>query len=498
MENQRRSFIPLYLLIVAIPTLIFGIAIFLYGKKNIENENIEDTVRLGNLYESYLSEFISDTVISLETISFSSTTVIQDLTKLKPLLIHLEQKDERYDSFYVFGEDGTFQTSSKPNVHTELKQIKPFISTVIKQQDIMISPSSYTNQVGDSIVALAVPTFNENKHLHSILVSMINLDYIQEIFTILTPHTKLMIHNENKEAILTLNIAKDRHINLHEGDWLTVPINNLPWTIHIRIPEPDFSKKIWIFLSYFVAVVIILHLLFMIILKMIDKWDRKKLQAEYIDISGTVAAIAHEIKNPLTGINGLVQLLSEKYKDKTDQFYFSVIREEINRMNKMTSDFLLVGKQFNHQLIEENLVQILKEIEPIIRAEAKEKQITVCFFFEEEEMNIKCAKEGMKQVVLNIAKNGIESMDNGGTLTINLKKKKGHCDLSITDNGIGMTKEQVDKIFTPFYTSKNNGTGLGLFICKQIIQSFNGTIQIESEEMIGTTVTISLPIINRG
>jgi two-component system, sporulation sensor kinase D len=101
----------------------------------------------------------------------------------------------------------------------------------------------------------------------------------------------------------------------------------------------------------------------------------------------------------------------------------------------------------------------------------------------------------MKQVILNITKNAIESMPSKGQLMIELKQQSTQCQLLVTDTGIGISPKEMKKIFNPFFTSKETGTGLGLVICKRIIQSFHGEINISSKVDIGTTVTITLPIV---
>ena len=100
----------------------------------------------------------------------------------------------------------------------------------------------------------------------------------------------------------------------------------------------------------------------------------------------------------------------------------------------------------------------------------------------------------MKQVILNITKNAIEAMSEKGIVTISLLRITNEVHLSISDTGSGITPKQMKKIFHPFYTSKNSGTGLGLVICKRIIESFNGKIEIMSDKNEGTTVHIKLPL----
>lgn len=100
----------------------------------------------------------------------------------------------------------------------------------------------------------------------------------------------------------------------------------------------------------------------------------------------------------------------------------------------------------------------------------------------------------MKQVLLNLTKNALEAMENGGQLELSVQRIHSNVMITIIDNGIGMSSQQLKKIFEPFHTSKETGTGLGLVVCKRIIESFNGEIHISSREKKGTKVNIILPI----
>lgn len=100
----------------------------------------------------------------------------------------------------------------------------------------------------------------------------------------------------------------------------------------------------------------------------------------------------------------------------------------------------------------------------------------------------------MKQVILNITKNALEAMENGGTLTIKLKELNNRVSITVYDTGVGIPETELKKLFEPFYTSKSSGTGLGLVVCRRIIQSFNGEIYLSSVENKGTKVDIILPL----
>ena len=138
---------------------------------------------------------------------------------------------------------------------------------------------------------------------------------------------------------------------------------------------------------------------------------------------------------------------------------------------------------------------IITELVPLIEYEAGKDKHQLNILIPEEPLYIEAPKDQIKQVLLNISKNALESMTNNGRITIHLQKSSNEVCLSVTDTGQGISPKQMKKIFNPFYTSKETGTGLGLLICKRIIESIDGTIEIKSKLNEGTTVTIKLPII---
>ena len=246
-------------------------------------------------------------------------------------------------------------------------------------------------------------------------------------------------------------------------------------------------------------VLIIAHVFYLLLkyflLKKQAREEKNQNEAQKLELVGTLAAsTAHEIRNPLTGVKGLIQLLSEKYTAPEDHYYFDVIHKELDRINAIVSEFLILGKPTMQKLEVVNLTETIDELRPIIVSDGHLHHVDCVWCLPTEPVNVECVKDQMKQVVLNITKNAFESIDGKGTLEITLKKQDQACKIKITDNGKGIPQEELKKIFQPFYTSKETGTGLGLVVCKRIIHSFGGTIQVESQINTGTTFTIHLPL----
>ncbi len=218
-------------------------------------------------------------------------------------------------------------------------------------------------------------------------------------------------------------------------------------------------------------------------------------EAQKLELVGTLAAsTAHEIRNPLTGIKGLVQLLSEKHNDKQDQFYFSVIEKEISRINQIVSEFLILGKPTMEDFEIMNLKDVVLELNPIIESEVNLVNVEYELNIKSKQLEVLGVRDQMKQVILNIIKNALESIEEEGKLSLKLSEVNRQAVLTISDTGVGITEQDLEKIFEPFFTSKECGTGLGLVVCRRIIESFGGEINISSNLNKGTSVEISLPL----
>ncbi len=216
-------------------------------------------------------------------------------------------------------------------------------------------------------------------------------------------------------------------------------------------------------------------------------------------IGQIAAGAAHEIRNPLTSIKGFLQLLKQscqtKKMDKESQ-YTEVMLDEIERINRLVGEFLMLSKPGDRVHEHVRCSSVLREIKPIIESEAHLHDIIVNYHLEGNEVEVLADREQLKQVILNLCKNGIESMvDRAGHLTIRerINYHEHNVALEIHDQGCGIPPFMVDKVFDPFFTTKESGTGLGLPICKRIINDMGGNIRISSRGF-GTTVTVILPL----
>lgn len=216
-------------------------------------------------------------------------------------------------------------------------------------------------------------------------------------------------------------------------------------------------------------------------------------QKERLAVIGQMAtSVGHEIRNPLASLKGFTQLQMEKYPD--DQEYFPIMLSEINRMNSIVTDLLVLGKPKSNTLYHKaNINNIMEYTISITRQIAEQKNIEVHSNFSKEIPDITCEDNQLKQVFLNLLNNAIESMDGGGKININTELAQKQIVVSIQDQGCGIPKEDLDKLGSPFFTTKQNGTGLGLLVSKKIVEEHEGKISFESAPGDGTKVSVYFP-----
>ncbi len=234
-------------------------------------------------------------------------------------------------------------------------------------------------------------------------------------------------------------------------------------------------------------------------------FDRIRERDRLAAIGEMAAGLAHEIRNPLGAIKGSAQLLDEDPEQRA--IYLNIINEEVRRLDKVVSQFLTYARPLKgHQRELVDVNHVLERTLTLVRAD--DHASTVDFVPADDLPAIRSDPELIRQVVLNISRNGIEAMAprGGGKLTIRtgIDEVGAHSDpdvaaqrrlrIRLEDEGPGMTPEIMERLFIPFFTTKANGTGLGLAICQRIVRSLGGTIEVSSRLERGTTFTIFLPI----
>lgn len=219
-----------------------------------------------------------------------------------------------------------------------------------------------------------------------------------------------------------------------------------------------------------------------------------QMQAQKLAVAGQIAAgIAHEVRNPLTSVNGFLQLMKTQYPERTD--YFDIIFSEIKRIDFVLSELLVLAKPQSVHFQEVQLHGLLEQVITLLKTNAVLSNIDLKQPFKKQDAGAILADANqMKQLFINLIKNAIEAMPEGGSIYISTEKVMNEWKITIQDEGKGMSEEDIQKIYDPFFSTKTEGTGLGLTICAAILKDHQGRMDVVSELGKGTAFHIYLPV----
>lgn len=228
----------------------------------------------------------------------------------------------------------------------------------------------------------------------------------------------------------------------------------------------------------------------------IRRAEKLTIQAEKLAVAGRlVRTLAHEVRNPINNINLAVEQLTFANKEEENVLYLDIIHRNSNRINELIKELLLSSRPAE---IEMSLCSFQSIIDEVILAASDRislKHIKLSLNLPSQQVIIECDKPKLVMALLNIVINAIEAMEEGtGRLVIDAHTYHNRLIIYITDNGSGISEENMPRLFEPYFTSKRNGIGLGLASTLNIIQSHQGTIEATSVENEGTTFAISLPL----
>lgn len=230
-----------------------------------------------------------------------------------------------------------------------------------------------------------------------------------------------------------------------------------------------------------------------------DISERKKSEAilrqsDKLSIVGQLAAsVAHEIRNPLTSLKGFIQFIQEN-EELDASHYYKIMDKELSRIDQIMSQLLLLAKPQAKLFKETSINELLLFVEALLKPEAVVQDIKFEIDLSEELPFIKAEENELKQVLINLVKNAMDAMEDGGTIHIKAEVFVNKIELTIKDEGCGIPPECLEKIGEPFYTTKEKGTGLGLMVSSKIMKEHKGNLEFSSEVGEGTTVKMILPL----
>ncbi|WP_366595584.1 PAS domain-containing protein [Bacillus velezensis] len=284
-------------------------------------------------------------------------------------------------------------------------------------------------------------------------------------------------HDGVKQRIQNI-INRKTESEIIKQSWFTFK-NRLIYTEMVCIPTTFFGET---------AMQVILR----------DISERKQteelmLKSEKLSIAGQLAAgIAHEIRNPLTAIKGFLQLMKPTMGE--NEHYFEIVFSELSRIELILSELLMLAKPQQNAVKERvNLKKIISEVTALLETQANLKRIFIKTDYEHDSMYINGDQNQLKQVFINLIKNAVESMPDGGTVHILMTEDEYSVNVTVKDEGDGIPENVLKRIGEPFLTTKEKGTGLGLMVTFNLIKNHQGAIQVDSKPDRGTAFHITFP-----
>jgi PAS domain S-box-containing protein len=229
--------------------------------------------------------------------------------------------------------------------------------------------------------------------------------------------------------------------------------------------------------------------------KLIETQDKLVRSERFAAIGEAAAYLFHEIKNPLMVIGGFARQVEKSLSGEDDnRLKLKIIQDEARRLELMLTDVRDFTRPSRPQKELQDINSIIENTLALLENDLKEKGISCEKSLDSDLPPIFIDPRQIEQLLINLAKNALEAMPNGGKLFISSWREDKQVKVSAVDSGTGIPSEIAEKIFNPFFTTKKKGTGLGLAVCRKIIEDHEGEICVKSEEGKGTKVTIVLPI----
>lgn len=210
-------------------------------------------------------------------------------------------------------------------------------------------------------------------------------------------------------------------------------------------------------------------------------------------LGGVAAGIAHELRTPLTSIRGFVQYLQGSTDPKEWQEYGTIIIREVDGLNRIVSELLDLARPQPLRLEAVQLNKVVDEVLLLLPEEARRRGVEFICEFDSMLPDIQADKGQLKQVLLNILLNAVQAISGAGQVRVTTQVADGRVAVRVTDNGCGIPEAIRKQIFDPFFSTKPNGTGLGMAIARRIVESHQGSLAVESVEQQGCTVTLTFP-----
>ncbi|KIL47499.1 ATP-binding protein [Jeotgalibacillus campisalis] len=426
------------------------------------------------LYNSTASQFLK-----LE----SSSRLIESITDLMPqedhagfyrLLLSLI-KEKRMTDYFVFRTD---RTDLKCKCDLILIERDSVVLLIIRDfKEIEAAPVS--EKVYQQVFL---------KALHGLLLS----DENGKIITLNKQAAALLSLDPDSCADLTIDLFKESEITLSLNNEFQKKLSPYLYSDNVQTSINQFDDR---FLEVIIEPGITEDYTLTVlrdVTQMVQMMEQMN-KHDTLKIVGQLAAgIAHEIRNPMTALKGFIQLLESSVKED-HSMYFGVIMSELQRIETIMTEFLMLAKPKVSSLQNVNLANIIRETADLMQAQATLYDIELSVLSSGKELELFGDRNRLKQVFINLVKNSIEAISDGGHISLYYHSDERAQYVTVKDSGCGIPADHLKKLNQPFYTTKENGTGLGLVVSFKIVEEHGGKIEVSSCKGEGSTFTVIFP-----
>lgn len=230
--------------------------------------------------------------------------------------------------------------------------------------------------------------------------------------------------------------------------------------------------------------------------KEIEKMHRTQMsRAEHLATLGELATgLAHEIRNPLAGIAGVIEIIGRDLPESSPaRAMVKDVRMEINQINRILTDLLETARPHSPMMMRSNLNTTVEHAVMLARQQVLSRPIKIEFQPAPAMQEVEHDSDQIHQVVLNLLLNAVQAMDGAGTVKVQIVTKDEYASIKVSDTGKGIPEHQLSNIFRPFYTTRGNGTGLGLSLVRRIVDEHHGRIDVRSQIGKGSQFEVLLP-----
>ncbi|MCA1030361.1 GHKL domain-containing protein [Bacillus timonensis] len=304
----------------------------------------------------------------------------------------------------------------------------------------------------------------------------------------------------NKQTADDLKVRRQNMIGKHLRDLLQIPDDLIMLLKTLQTKEPIYNLEV-LDSNYGIVNTRIIFDNEGNILRVIGTFHflNSIKESEKQALAGRIAAgIAHEIRNPLTTVRGYLQYLQQTIDPTIAILFKDLLIPELDRANKIISDFLSVARPSDRQRKPININTFLEyQLGYLLRSEALLQNVNISFDLatNTNDYLLLSNQDELIQVFLNLFRNAMEAQSQKHLhITITSKIDTDRLVITFEDNGIGISQKNIDHIFDPFFSTKDSGTGLGLSISKKIIENYGGTMRVKSKENLGSTFIIEFPV----